>query len=282
MLYQLTARRSRDSSPPPTHPATMLRVDQLRKTFHAGTPDERIAIDGVSLELKRGDFVVVVGGNGAGKSTLLNMLAGEVLPESGSICVDGVDVTALGTHRRAQYIARVFQDPSIGTASALNIEENLAVAGMRGRRRGFSRGLTPGMAAEFKQRLASFGLGLEHRMKAQAGLLSGGQRQALSLLMAVLREPQLLLLDEHTAALDPRTAEAVMQVTSQVVAESGLTTLMVTHNMNHALQYGNRLVMMRHGAVVADLSLEQKRRMTIEKLIAAFDDENPALRMVNA
>ncbi|XYI34494.1 ABC-type transporter, ATPase component [Cupriavidus oxalaticus] len=282
MLYQLTARRVRNMSQSFANPAAMLQVDCLRKTFHAGTPDERIAIDGVSLELKPGDFVVVVGGNGAGKSTLLSMLAGEVLPEAGSIRVNGVDVTALGTHLRAKYIARVFQDPSIGTAAALNIEENLAVAALRGQRRTFGRGLTSAQAREFQERLGSFGLGLENRMKAQAGLLSGGQRQALSLLMAVLREPQLLLLDEHTAALDPRTAEAVMRVTSQVVDQAGLTTLMVTHNMNHALQYGNRLIMMRHGAIVADLSLEQKRHMTVEKLIAAFDDENPSLRMVSA
>ncbi|CAJ97231.1 ABC-type transporter, ATPase component [Cupriavidus necator H16] len=266
----------------PNSASTMLQVECLHKTFHAGTADERVAIDGVSLELNQGDFVVVVGGNGAGKSTLLSMLAGEVLPDSGSIRVNGVNVTPLGTHLRAKYIARVFQDPSIGTAAALNIEENLAVAALRGQRRTFGRGLTSAQAREFQQRLGTFGLGLENRMKAQAGLLSGGQRQALSLLMAVLREPQLLLLDEHTAALDPRTAEAVMRVTSQVVDQAGLTTLMVTHNMHHALQYGNRLIMMRHGAVVADLSLEQKRRMTVEKLIAAFDDENPSLRMVSA
>jgi putative ABC transport system ATP-binding protein len=255
----------------------MLNVYQLQKLFHAGTPDERVAIDGVSLDLAPGDFAVVVGGNGAGKSTLLNMLAGEVIPDSGIIRIDEHEITRLPTHQRAKYIARVFQDPSIGTAAALNIEENLAVASLRGARRTFGRGLTSAMTSEFKARLATFGLGLENRMKAQAGLLSGGQRQALSLLMAVMREPRLLLLDEHTAALDPKTAETVMRVTSRVVAETGLTTLMVTHNMQHAITYGNRLIMMQQGRIIADLSGEQKRGMTVERLVSAFDDEKHLL-----
>lgn len=255
----------------------MLDIHQVHKLFHAGTPDERTAIDGVSLTLNRGDFAVVVGGNGAGKSTLLNMLAGEVIPDSGFIRIDGYDITRLPTHKRARHISRVFQDPSVGTAAALSLEENLAVAARRGLSRTFGRGLTAALAAEFRQRLATFGLGLENRTEAQAGLLSGGQRQALSLLMAVLREPQLLLLDEHTAALDPKTAEKVMRVTSQVIAESGLTTLMVTHNMHHAITYGNRLIMMQQGRVIADLDAEQKRGMTIERLVAAFDDETHLL-----
>jgi len=255
----------------------MLNVHQLQKIFHAGTPDERVAIDGVSLTLQRGDFAVVVGGNGAGKSTLLNMLAGEVLPDAGFIRIDDQEITRLPTYKRAKYISRVFQDPSVGTAAALSIEENLAVAARRGAKRTFGRGLTTAMMAEFRARLETFGLGLENRMKAQAGLLSGGQRQALSLLMAVLREPQLLLLDEHTAALDPKTAEKVMQVTSRVVAETGLTTLMVTHNMSHAITYGNRLIMMQQGRIIADLTGEQKRGMTVERLVAAFDDESHLL-----
>jgi putative ABC transport system ATP-binding protein len=260
----------------------MLTIHQLHKSFYVGTPDERVAIDDLSFELKPGDFAVVVGGNGAGKSTLLSMLAGAVKPDHGSIRIDGMDVSRQDTHQRAKYVSRVFQDPSVGTAAALSIQENLAVSALRGMRRTFRRGITPAMMAEFRERLAAFKLGLEDRMGAQAGLLSGGQRQALSLLMAVLREPKLLLLDEHTAALDPRTAEAVMRVTSQVVKETGLTTLMVTHNMQHAIDYGNRLVMMKHGRIVADLNGEQKQRMTVERLVAAFEDESNTLMMVNA
>lgn len=250
----------------------MLTVHQLHKLFYAGTPDERVAIDGVSLTLAPGDFAVVVGGNGAGKSTFLNMLAGELSADAGSIRIDAHDITDLPTHQRAKYVARVFQDPSIGTAAALSIEENLAVASRRGARRTFGCALSASMRQDLQARLATFGLGLEHRMKAPAGLLSGGQRQALSLLMAVWREPRLLLLDEHTAALDPKTAETVMRVTSQVIAETGLTTLMVTHNMQHALTYGNRLIMMQQGRILADIPGDRKRGLTVERLVAAFDD----------
>ncbi len=265
-------------SPPPIvssspSSSTLLDAQALHKLFHAGTPDERVAIDGVNLRLASGDFAVVVGGNGAGKSTLLNMVAGEVTPDSGVIRIAGEDVTPLATHQRARLISRVFQDPSIGTAAALSIEENLAVADRRGARRGFGRALTPALAVEFRDRLATFGLGLENRMGAQAGLLSGGQRQALSLLMAVLRAPRLLLLDEHTAALDPKTAETVMRVTRQVVEADNLTTLMVTHNMHHAIAYGNRLIMMKQGRIVVDVSGAEKAAMTVERLVAAFDDE---------
>lgn len=252
----------------------MLDAQSLHKLFHAGSPDERTAIDNVSLQLQPGDFAVVVGGNGAGKSTLLNMVAGEVTPDSGFIRIGAEDVTPLATHQRARLVSRVFQDPSIGTAAALSIEENLAVADQRGARRGFGRALTPALAAEFRDRLATFGLGLEKRMGAQAGLLSGGQRQALSLLMAVLRAPSVLLLDEHTAALDPKTAETVMRVTRQVVEEARLTTLMVTHNMHHAITHGNRLIMMMHGRIVADIRGEQKQSMTVERLLAAFEHES--------
>lgn len=252
----------------------MLEIHRLHKIFHAGTPDERVAIDDVSLTLERGDFAVVVGGNGAGKSTLLNMIAGEALPDSGFLRIDDHEITRLPTHKRARYVSRVFQDPAVGTAAALSIEENLSVAARRGLPRTFGRGITSALSAEFQTRLASFGLGLESRMKAQAGLLSGGQRQALSLLMAVYNKPELLLLDEHTAALDPKTAEKVMQVTSQVVAESGLTTLMVTHNMHHAITYGNRLIMMQQGRILADLSGQRKQSMTAERLVAAFDDHS--------
>ncbi|MGF6768292.1 putative ABC transport system ATP-binding protein [Paraburkholderia sp. GAS199] len=260
----------------------MLSVEKISKTFHPGTVDERIALTDVSLKLQAGDFAVVVGGNGAGKSTFLNMLAGEVIPDSGVITIDGTAITTLPTHERAKYISRVFQDPSIGTATALSLEENLAVANLRGLKRGFGRGLTRAQSEAFRERMASFDLGLEKRMKAKASLLSGGQRQALSLLMAVLQRPQLLLLDEHTAALDPRTAAIVMRVTEQVVREAGLTTLMVTHNMQHALDYGNRLVMMRDGRIVGDLTGDAKRAMTMEKLMATFNEEPVMARTVNA
>ncbi|MFP3605863.1 ABC transporter ATP-binding protein [Paraburkholderia sp. SIMBA_053] len=260
----------------------MLSVEQISKTFHPGTVDERIALTDVSLKLQAGDFAVVVGGNGAGKSTFLNMLAGEVLQDSGVIAIDGKDLTSLPTHQRARYISRVFQDPSVGTAAALSLEENLAVANLRGLKRGFGRGLTRSQSDAFRERIASFDLNLEKRMKAKASLLSGGQRQALSLLMAVLQRPQLLLLDEHTAALDPRTAAIVMRVTEQVVRETGLTTLMVTHNMQHALDYGNRLVMMRDGRIVGDLTGDAKRAMTMEKLMATFNEEPALARTVNA
>jgi len=282
MLHQLTRVSTAQVTTMREKQVPMLSVEKISKTFHAGTVDERIALTDVSLKLAAGDFAVVVGGNGAGKSTFLNMLAGEVMPDSGVIVVDGSAVTTLPTHKRAKYISRVFQDPAIGTAAALSLEENLAVANMRGRKRGFSLGLTRALSEDFHQRLASFDLGLEKRLKAKASLLSGGQRQALSLLMAVLQRPQLLLLDEHTAALDPRTAAIVMRVTEQVVRESRLTTLMVTHNMQHALDYGNRLVMMRDGQIVGDLSVDAKRAMTMEKLMATFNEAPAMAKTVNA
>lgn len=255
----------------------MLSVRALDKSFHAGTPDEHLAIAGLDLELKQGDFAVVVGGNGAGKSTLLGLLAGTLSADAGTMFIDGKDVTFEAGHRRARHVARVFQDPAMGTAASLSIAENLAVASLRGQRRSFARGLTPAMSKQFRERLASFGLGLENRMDTQAGLLSGGQRQALALLMAVLRQPRLLLLDEHTAALDPRTAQAVMRVTSEVLARTGVTTLMVTHNMQHALRYGNRLIVLRHGQIVADLTQQQKLGMTVESLIAVFGDQDTGM-----
>ncbi|ACD14525.1 MAG: ATP-binding cassette domain-containing protein [Paraburkholderia sp.] len=282
MPDQLKGRRSARVTMMREKDTSLLSVERVSKTFHAGTVDERVALTDVSLKLLPGDFAVVVGGNGAGKSTFLNMLAGEVISDTGVISIDGRVITTLPTHRRAKYISRVFQDPSIGTAAALSLEENLAVANQRGLARGFGRGLTHAQAEAFRERIASFGLGLEKRMKAQASLLSGGQRQALSLLMAVLQRPMLLLLDEHTAALDPRTAEIVMRVTEQVVREAQLTTLMVTHNMHHAIDYGNRLIMMRDGRIVGDLTGEAKRAMTMERLMATFNDEPPMAQTVNA
>ncbi|QBQ99819.1 ATP-binding cassette domain-containing protein [Paraburkholderia pallida] len=282
MPDQLKLRRSARVMTMVEKDSPLLSVERVSKTFHAGTVDERIALTDVSLKLMPGDFAVVVGGNGAGKSTFLNMLAGEVIPDEGVVSIDSREITALPTHRRAKYIARVFQDPSIGTAAALSLEENLAVANQRGLARSFGRGLTRAQSEAFRERIASFDLGLEKRMKAQASLLSGGQRQALSLLMAVLQRPLLLLLDEHTAALDPRTAATVMRVTEQVVREAKLTTLMVTHNMQHALDFGNRLVMMRDGRIVGDLTGEAKRAMTMERLMATFNEEPPMTRTVNA
>ena len=282
MSDQLKMRRSAKVMTMREKDTPLLSVERTSKTFHAGTFDERVALTDVSLKLMPGDFAVVVGGNGAGKSTFLNMLAGEVIPDLGMIAIDGREITTLPTYRRAKYIARVFQDPSIGTAAALSLEENLAVANQRGLARSFGRGLTRAQAEAFHERIASFDLGLEKRMKAQASLLSGGQRQALSLLMAVLQRPQLLLLDEHTAALDPRTAAIVMRVTEQVVREAKLTTLMVTHNMQHALDFGNRLVMMRDGRIVGDLGGEAKRAMTMERLMATFNEDPPMTRTVTA
>lgn len=282
MLHQLKGRNQAKVTTMRERHIPMLSAEKICKTFHPGTVDERIALSDVSLKLYAGDFAVVVGGNGAGKSTFLNLLAGEVMADSGAIVVDGRDVTALPTHKRAQHFARVFQDPSVGTAAALSLEENLAVANRRGLKRSFSLGLTSALSKEFKERIASFDLGLEKRLKTKASLLSGGQRQALSLLMAVLQRPQLLLLDEHTAALDPRTAAIVMRVTEQVVREQNLTTMMVTHNMQHAIDFGNRLIMMRDGQIVGDLSGDAKRAMTVEKLMAYFNEEPATAKTVNS
>ncbi|MGZ3410237.1 MAG: ABC transporter ATP-binding protein [Xanthobacteraceae bacterium] len=248
----------------------MMEARALRKAFHKGTPNERIALSDVSLSLAPGDFVVVIGGNGAGKSTLLNALAGEVQVDSGEILIDGNDVTRWPTHRRAAAVARVFQDPLIGTAGAMTIEENLALAERRGRRNGLKLGLTSQARQRYRDRLAPIGLGLESRMGQKVELLSGGQRQSLALLMAVIKTPKLLLLDEHTAALDPKTADTVMRATIEAVERDRLTTLMVTHNMQHALTYGNRLAMMAEGRVVFEANAAEKATLTVEGLVQRF------------
>jgi putative ABC transport system ATP-binding protein len=248
----------------------MLEAKALRKAFHRGTPNERIALNDVSLALSPGDFAVVVGGNGAGKSTLLNAVAGEVQIDSGAIEIDRRDVTREPTHRRAAAVARVFQDPLIGTAGPMTIEENLALAERRGRRNGLRLGLTAAARARYREGLALFGLGLESRMSQKVELLSGGQRQSLALLMAVLTTPKLLLLDEHTAALDPRTAEMVMSATVAAVTRDRLTTLMVTHNMQHALTFGNRLVMMMEGRIIYEADATEKAELTVEGLVKRF------------
>lgn len=247
-----------------------LELDKLSHSFHAGTPDERVALNGLTLRMEKGDFAVVIGSNGAGKSTMLNAISGALLPDSGKVAFSGRDVTALPAHRRAQYIGRVFQDPMLGTAPTLSIEENLAFAQKRGMRRGFRRALDSRNRQTFASLLEPFGLGLETRMGISAGKLSGGQRQVLALIMASMQVPDLLLLDEHTAALDPGTAELVMQATKRIVQERGLTTLMITHNMQHAIDYGNRLLALDAGQIHLDLGADEKAGMTIKKLVQRF------------
>ena len=252
----------------------MLELKNLYKTFNAGTVNEKRAIDGLDLTLEDGDFVTIIGGNGAGKSTTLNLIAGVFPADQGSIILDGVDITRLPEHKRAKYLGRVFQDPMMGTAATMGIEENLALANRRGQRRTLRPGITAQEREMFRKQLAALGLGLEDRMTSKVGLLSGGQRQALTLLMATLKKPRLLLLDEHTASLDPKTADKVLQITEEIVARDKLTTLMVTHNMKHAIQYGNRLIMMDAGKVVVDIRGEEKKNLTVRDLLEKFKIDN--------
>ena len=248
----------------------MLQIKGIFKTFNAGTINEKVALKGVNLHLAPGDFVTVIGGNGAGKSTLLNSVAGVFSVDEGQILIDGVDVTHLPEYKRAKFIGRVFQDPMMGTAATMQIEENLALAARRGKFRGLRTGITKAEREQYKEELKILGLGLEDRMTAKVGLLSGGQRQALTLLMATLQKPKLLLLDEHTAALDPKTAAKVLEVTQRIVERDNLTTLMITHNMRDAIAYGNRLIMMYDGVVLLDVSGEEKKNLTVEQLLALF------------
>lgn len=250
----------------------MLKLSRVKKTFNRGTVTEKRALTGVDLTLNDGDFVTVIGGNGAGKSTLLNMIAGVYPLDSGTIELDGVDISLLSEPKRAQYLGRVFQDPMRGTAADMQIEENLALARRRGKRRGLRWGITKDERLEYAELLGKLGLGLETRMQAKVGLLSGGQRQALTLLMATLADPRILLLDEHTAALDPKTAAKVLQLTEQIVGERHLTTLMVTHNMNDAIRLGNRLIMMHEGRVIYDVSGEEKSSLTVSDLLKKFEE----------
>ena len=248
----------------------MLELKNICKTFNPGTINAKVALNHLNLTLKDGDFCTVIGGNGAGKSTMLNAVAGVFTVDSGSIVIDGQDVTRLPEHKRASLLGRVFQDPMMGTAPTMQIEENLALAARRGQRRGLKWGITAVERADYKGLLRSLDLGLEDRMTAKVGLLSGGQRQALTLLMAALKRPKLLLLDEHTAALDPKTAAKVLTLSDQIVEENGLTTLMITHNMKDAIQHGNRLIMMDAGRVVVDISGEEKKKLTVPDLLALF------------
>ena len=246
----------------------MLEIKDVWKIFNAGTVNEKQALRGVSLTLNDGDFVTVIGGNGAGKSTMLNAVAGVWPIDAGSISIDGTDITRLPEYKRAPFIGRVFQDPMMGTAPTMQIEENLALAARRGQRRGLGWGITKAERAQYKELLHGLDLGLEDRLTAKVGLLSGGQRQALTLLMASLKKPKLLLLDEHTAALDPKTAAKVLALSDQIVSENHLTTMMVTHNMKDAIQHGNRLIMMYDGKIVIDVSGEEKKKLTVPDLLA--------------
>ena len=248
----------------------MLDLVNVRKTFNKGTINQRVALDGINLHLEDGDFVTVIGGNGAGKSTMLNAVAGVWPVDDGRIILDGEDITALPDYKRAKYIGRVFQDPMMGTAPNMQLEENLALAMRRGQRRGLGWGVTRAEREEYREKLRGLGLGLEDRMTAKVGLLSGGQRQALTLLMAALQKPKLLLLDEHTAALDPRTAAKVLELSDKIVEENHLTTMMITHNMRDAIAHGNRLIMMDAGHVVLDISGEEKKKLTVSDLLTLF------------
>lgn len=248
----------------------MLSLQNITKVFYPGTINEKVAIDDLSLDLEPGDFVTIIGGNGAGKSTTLNAIAGVWPLDEGKVIIDGVDITKLPEYKRAKYIGRVFQDPMTGTAANMQIEENLALAARRGKKRTFKWSIMKSERKEFRELLATLDLGLEDRMTAKVGLLSGGQRQAVTLLMATMNKPKLLLLDEHTAALDPKTAAKVLELTDKVVSENKLTALMVTHNMKNAIQYGNRLIMMNHGKIILDVKGEEKKNLTVEMLLEQF------------
>lgn len=248
----------------------MLDLNRVSKTFNPGTINEKKALTELSLHLRDGDFVTVIGGNGAGKSTMLNAVAGVWPVDNGSIVIDGEDVTALPEYRRAKYIGRVFQDPMMGTAANMGIEENLALAYRRGEKRGLGWGVTRAERKLYREKLKILGLGLEDRLTVKVGLLSGGQRQALTLLMSALKKPKLLLLDEHTAALDPATAAKVLELSDRIVSENGLTALMITHNMKDAIQHGNRLIMMNEGRIILDISGEDKKKLTKQDLMEKF------------
>lgn len=249
----------------------MLELKNIHKTFNPGTINEKVALNGLNLSLDDGDFVTVIGGNGAGKSTMLNAVAGTWMVDEGQILIDGEDVTKLPEHKRAIHLGRVFQDPMTGTAATMEIQENLALAKRRGKRRLLAPGITKAEREEYVSLLAPLGLGLETRLTSKVGLLSGGQRQALTLLMATLKKPKLLLLDEHTAALDPKTAAKVLDLTETIVNRDRLTTIMITHNMRDAILHGNRLIMMWEGRVVLDIRGEEKKHLTVNDLLQQFE-----------
>ncbi len=252
----------------------MLELRNIYKTFNPGTINAKRALKGINLHLNAGDFVTIIGGNGAGKSTMLNAVAGVFPIDSGEIIIDGENVEHLSEHKHAKFIGRVFQDPMTGTAATMEIQENLAIAARRGEKRTFRWGITAKEKKYYKELLATLELGLEDRMTVKVGLLSGGQRQALTLLMATLKQPKLLLLDEHTAALDPKTAAKVLELSDKLIAENNLTAMMVTHNMKDAIEHGNRLIMMNNGNIIYDVSGEEKKNLTVEALIAKFSENS--------
>lgn len=255
----------------------MLRIQHVSKTFNAGTITEKKALHDLSLDLAPGDFVTVIGGNGAGKSTLLNLIAGVYTADEGTIVLDGRDISALKEYERAAFFGRVFQDPMRGTAATMQIEENLALAYRRGKKRTLRWGISSAERRLYREKLAVLGLGLENRMSAKVGLLSGGQRQALTLLMATLQKPRLLLLDEHTAALDPKTAQKVLDLTEEIIHRDKLTAFMVTHNMKNAIRYGNRLIMMHEGRIIYDVSGEEKKNIQVADLLKKFENSDGTL-----
>ena len=250
----------------------MLEIQNIHKTFNPGTINEKVALNGVNLNLNPGDFVTIIGGNGAEKSTTLNAIAGVWPVDEGKIIVDGVDITKLSEHKRALYLGRVFQDPMTGTAATMSIEENMAIAARRGERRGLGWGITKKERERYKEALKELDLGLEDRLSSKVGLLSGGQRQAITLLMASLKKPKLLLLDEHTAALDPKTAAKVLAISDKIIQEHQLTAMMVTHNMKDAIAHGNRLIMMHEGKIIYDVSGEEKKNLKVADLLAKFEE----------
>ena len=254
----------------------MLEIRDIHKTFNEGTVNEKKVFDGLSLVLEDGDFVTVIGGNGAGKSTMLNIVAGAYPVDEGLVIIDGVDVTRLPEYKRAKFIGRVFQDPRMGTASDMWVEENMSVADSRGHCRGVRWAITGKDRERYREQLKILDLGLEDRLTTKMGLLSGGQRQAITLLMAAMKKPKLLLLDEHTAALDPKTAAKVLEITDKLIKENGLTALMVTHNMRDAIAHGNRIIMMNAGKIVLDIKGEEKQKLTVETLLAKFTEASGA------
>lgn len=251
----------------------MVVLDGLRKVFNRNTADEKAAIDGIGLEVKEGEFVTVIGSNGAGKTTLLNLIAGTCFPDEGRIFIGGREVTLLPEHRRAKYLGRIFQNPLMGTASSMTVEENLAMAELRGKLRGLSWGVAKRQRERYRELLKTLELGLDNRLSDRVSLLSGGQRQCLTLLMATLSLPKLLLLDEHTASLDPKTAEKVIDLTNRIVRENELTTIMVTHNMAQAINFGDRMIMLHEGKIQFDVEGEEKRRLTLEEVVRRFGEK---------
>jgi putative ABC transport system ATP-binding protein len=251
----------------------MIRLQKIRKVFKKGTLDEKVAIDGITLHVREGDFVTVIGSNGAGKTTLLNLVAGTFAPDQGEIFIGRTSVTRLPEHRRAKYLGRIFQNPLMGTASSMTIEENLSMADLRGKRRGLRWGVTKSRREFFRETLSGLDLGLETRLRDSVSLLSGGQRQSLTLVMATLSLPKLLLLDEHTAALDPKTAQRVIELTEKIVTENHLTTIMVTHNMHQAIRYGTRMIMLHEGKIQFDVEGKDKSALTVEEVVRKFGAE---------